>query len=215
MTRLAPVALALSGLVLPTVASAEVFPYAEVFGGLTYLGEIEIEDEVGDTADVDTETGFNVGGAAGVGFRVPYGFLRVEGELAYRQNAADQLNLFGLAIDDVDGDFSSLSAMGNLLYETVDFDTPLSYWVGAGVGYANLALDLTAAGVDLVDDDAGVFAYQGMAGVTYAFSENINLKFGYTYFATLEPTFEFSGGGGDLDAEYGTHNVRAGIGYNF
>ncbi len=222
MQRLIPALMATTVLAMPGVAAAETYYYGEIFGGGTYLSDTTLDFGGGTEGDLQSDFGYNIGGAAGMGIRVGGGFVRLEGELAYRSNANEQLDVdagggLEITVEDLDGDYTALSGMGNIYYELVDLDTPLTYWVGTGIGYAQLDLELTGdllgAAVDFSDSD-GVFAYQFMAGTSYALNEFLTLKLGYNYFATADPTFT-GNDGGDLPAEYSSHNVKAYVTYNF
>jgi OmpA-OmpF porin, OOP family len=111
---------------------------------------------------------------------VGYGFggnWRAELEAGYRSNETDQ----GLAAD-----VSEWSAMVNVLY---DFHlTPqatLSLGAGAGADFAQLKVDAFA-----YDADDWNLAYQGLAGIAYALSDNLDLTLTYRYLRISEPEFD-------------------------
>ena len=62
------------------------------------------------------------------------------------------------------------------------------------------------------------FAYQAIAGVSYALTERVSLGIEYRYFATTDPSYSDNPGGGGtsrVDAEYKTHNVLVNLIYRF
>ncbi|MBM3585493.1 MAG: OmpA family protein [Alphaproteobacteria bacterium] len=61
-----------------------------------------------------------------------------------------------------------------------------------------------------LDDSDGLLAYQGIIGVGYSLTEQINLFVDYRYLATEEATMRTSAGV-NVDVEYDTHAVLAGL----
>jgi opacity protein-like surface antigen len=94
--------------------------------------------------------------------------------------------------------------MGNLYFEPQL--GPLNPYIGAGIGWANVAFDQD----DLdIDDDDWVFAYQGIAGAVLKLGERAGLFAAYRYFATDDPAFA------GTDIEYRTHNIEIGFRFGF
>jgi opacity protein-like surface antigen len=71
---------------------------------------------------------------------------------------------------------------------------------------------LTACGT-VLDDGKTVFAYQGIAGVNDAITDNLSLNAEYRYFATAD--VDVQSGTVKSDVEYRTHNILAGARYTF
>ncbi|RJF87322.1 OmpA family protein [Oleomonas cavernae] len=182
-------------------------PYLSAFGGYVIQPDLEISSGGAD-GELSTDNGWAAGGAMGYDFGRP----RVEAEVTYRRNEADEISSGGATVD-VDGNLSSLAVMINALY---DFENSSRFtpYIGAGIGaawvYAN---DIGVPGAR-VDDDDVVFAYQGIAGVKVAVTGGLSLFVDYRYFATLDPEFD-APGGGTIESEYATHNIMAGLTYNF
>ena len=151
----------------------------------------------------------------GGGFTFALGYswnmgLRAEFEGAYRNNGLDRLTLraFGLtATGAASGETSVWSGMANAYY---DFKTssPFTPYVGAGLGFANVNVDITVAGVNANSEDT-TFAYQLMGGVKYALTREIDLRMGYRYFALDDPQF------GTTTGTYHSHNIEFGASYKF
>lgn len=190
----------------PTIASAQSAGtiYFGGHGGLNLTADSDITEPVvfyGDTASFDT--GFALGGF--VGYDLGTG-IRVEGELTYRSNALDGFSL--LPGTPFDGGFDSLSLMGNAFY---DFSTGSAWtpYVGGGLGVALMTSDITSTGIDVIDDDDTVFAYQVAAGLGYALSPTVTITADYRFFATSNP--EFSDFAADtIEFEYMNHSILVG-----
>lgn len=185
-------------------------PYISAFGGYVMQPDLEFDDGTG-AADLSTDNGWAAGGAMGYDFGRP----RVEAEVTYRRNEADQLSDPVAGTFDLNGNYSSLALMLNVLY---DFENSSRFtpYIGVGAGaawvYAN---DIAVKGFGtIIDDDDVQFAYQGIAGVKVAITTGLSLFVDYRYFATLDPSFTDTTGT-DVDGEYSSHNIMAGLTYNF
>ncbi|RPI52436.1 MAG: porin family protein [Deltaproteobacteria bacterium] len=151
-------------------------------------------DGIRDEAEFDT--GLGMTGA--IGYNLGNG-LRTEFEMGFRFNDVDRQFPEGIG-----GDVSSFSAMGNAFFDFMP-GNQVSPFIGAGIGIANVEFDVDFWG----EDDDTVFAYQFMAGVSYAVSYNMNIDLQYRYFATEDPNFDF------FEAEYNTHSMMGGVRINF
>jgi opacity protein-like surface antigen len=83
-----------------------------------------------------------------------------------------------------------------------------------------LSLDLdTTAGTSFIDDSDWAFAYQLGAGIAFDLSANFALDIGYRYKvikdAELETETAGPGAGAELEVDYKSHNVVAGIRLSF
>jgi len=191
-------------------------PYLSVQVGGTWLEDANVDYDNPFFIDdeVEFDTGFNVGLAAGYDF----GMARLEGEVAYRQNDVDKINIDGEDFNG-DGDASALSFMLNG-YLDIETGSPVTPYLGAGLGVANVSANDVQVEVpgfgkfDFVDDDDTVFAYQFSAGVAFALNEAMAIDLGYRYFATSDPEFDDTGLGG-FESEYKSHNVSLGLRMNF
>lgn len=173
----------------------------------------------GITVESEFDLGFVVEGA--VGWEHESGF-RGELALGYQQYDVDTLtitqdggigNFFG--VGDLDGistggggDVGVFTFMANGYY-ALNLDKFRPY-VGVGVGGARVSADVSALGVKLVDDDDVVFAYQGIAGLEYRFSDSVSFGARYAYFATEDPTLKDTLGV-EFDSEVRSHSIMATI----
>lgn len=109
-----------------------------------------------------------------------YGFhnsgWRVEGEFGYRNNDIDSV---GGVVGRTGGELETMTLMANVLYDFQLMDR-LTFSVGAGAGAAHSTFD-----DGLLDQDEDInFAYQGIAGLSYAVSPRLDLTMNYRYLRT-------------------------------
>ena len=162
------------------------------------------------------DLGYGVVGSAGYGF----GPIRVEGELGWRQNGVDKLTAAvgnANAKGNGKGSIDALTLMSNVYYD-VNTGTAWTPYIGAGIGAADLIADkVRSNGYTISDDNDWVFAYQGIAGVSYALNEKVSLNADYRYLRTTEANFsgDSSIGGGSAKATYQAHSVFVGFTYKF
>src|SRR5688572_12536584 len=153
------------------------------------FGAMIVEDtdfDVGGTEDaltIDHEYGFD--GALFVGYDL--GAFRLEAEAAYKKADVDSFSnsvyLEGdgaeylIGTHEADGSASALSFMLNGMLDFGD-DDGISGFVGGGVGYAkvkyNSVTGYSNAG-ELLDDSDGGFAWQVVAGLRQAISDNADV----------------------------------------
>jgi OOP family OmpA-OmpF porin len=208
--------IALSAAFLFAVSSAQA---NGLYGGISLVGT-STQDAVNNEPGLITETEFD----RGLGFSGHVGttlkHIRVEGEVAWQKSDADNIVVLddggGGTVGDIakaDGDVSSLALMANAFY---DFDTggPWKPYLGIGLGYARISLDLSALGQKLSDDSDNVIAYQAMAGVGYAVSPTITIYGGYKYFDTQDTT-QIDVDGTSFDTELKNHNIEVGVRFAF
>ncbi|MFC7609124.1 OmpA family protein [Teichococcus aestuarii] len=157
--------------------------------------------------------GFEEGfmGALSVGYGFGNGF-RTEIEGSYRYNNVDRLGGFqnraggapGVAFRNIDGDMQQYAVMANVFY---DFQLPRWFpnmpvavvpYIGGGVGY--MWTELEASGARLpagansvrIDDSAGQFAYQGIAGTAFPITAvpGLSVTAEYRYTGALQTKFD-------------------------
>jgi opacity protein-like surface antigen len=202
--------------------------YVSVFGGWSMPndldGEIEFEDNGNNYSydfDADLDDGFTAGIAVGAVFNE---WLRGELELSGNWHDAGgdfDYNVGGYGYD-VDGDVDALFVLANLWFE-IPIDTFFRPYVGGGIGFGRLSVDVDANGYyadyELFDDHDWGFAYQLGAGVAFGLAENIAFDIGYRYKAINNVEFGqdfFSGVDvDDVDIDYRSHNIIAGIRIGF
>ena len=193
--------------------------YVSGNAGAVILQDAEVTDTFTGgsiTGDIEFDTGYGVSAALGHA----WGLFRLEGELSYRENDLDQIDVTSLTVAGViftglgsvslGGDVSSLGFMANG-YRDFDTGGPWVPFVGAGIGGARLNLDITnVAGVATIYDESDtVFAYQVGAGIGYKLTPKVMATLSYRFFGTSDPTFD--DGVEEIEAEYLSHNIWAGL----
>ena len=101
-------------------------------------------------------------------------------------------------------------------------------YVGAGAGYANVAMDdvrISSSGINTLNvtsGSKGVFAYQILAGVDFDITSKWFVGLGYKFFAARKASYDVSitvpGGASDpgsVDAEYKSSIITFSVGYLF
>jgi outer membrane protein OmpA-like peptidoglycan-associated protein len=124
------------------------------------------------TSTLDFESGWAVLATLGYAFHHDW---RIEFEAGYRNNKTS------LATE---AEVEEFSAMLNLLYD-IDLSPNLALNLGVGVGYDVAVLDVP--GLD--SDSDGNFAYQGIAGLSYAVGSRTDLTLTYRYLNVQEPEY--------------------------
>ena len=229
MRKLA-IVVALSSTVLATPALAR--DGAWYIGG--DFGAMIVEDveyDVGTTEDaivVDHEYGFD--GAGFVGYDL--GAFRLEAEVAYKKARIDELEttlrlpgqgpgaLGGTTaqtfLNAGGGNTTALSFMVNGLLDFGD-DDGISGFLGGGVGIARVNFNNQRAFANqgaFIDDSDTRFAWQLLAGVRQAISDNMDVTVRYRFFNVSDlETVGFAGN--DFSTRLRTHSLLGGITFNF
>lgn len=188
--------------------------YVGVSAGLDFIEDTDLSGSL--SGDLDVDNAFAFKGALGYMPYFDHPFLdtfRIEAELGIRQAS---LNSFtnGAATTAASGDLRMVSYMANLLY---DFNTQTQWtpYLGAGLGGATVKVD-RASGLGNTSEKDTVFAYQFLAGITYAPS-SIPLTewgLGYRYFGAVDP--EFGTGATPLKLDSITsHGIEANARFRF
>jgi opacity protein-like surface antigen len=199
------------GFLLLLVSAATVSakgPYVGGQAGVVFLSDSDIQQGITDLSG-SFDTGYGLGLTGGYNFDM----FRLEGELFYKTNAFDEVSA-GSGSLSADGDMTALGLMVNAIFDFKN-QTRFTPFIGVGAGMAQVSIkDLTLGGLSIADDDDVVFAYQGIAGVGISVTPALTLDISYKYTATLDPEFS-DVTGVPFDAEYMSHNVMAGIRFNF
>ena len=143
---------------------------------------------------VEFDPNINIGGTGGFDF----GFLRVEGELSYKNGEMSEITEqnSGTRITNVDGRLGALAMMFNAFLDLHN-DTRVTPYFGGGVGFATLYLSDTF-GTEATtgnrsrlyrSDDDTVFAYQAGAGLEIALTKMLSIDLGYRYFGATKAKF--------------------------
>ncbi|MCW2247521.1 outer membrane protein OmpA-like peptidoglycan-associated protein [Azospirillum fermentarium] len=200
---------------LPTAAMAasEGF-YVGGAAGVNWARDAKFTDKTAQASGVtnpSVKLEYDVGaiGSLSAGYATSFG-IRAELEAGYRWG--NKVNGDNDATSNWSGRARSLSFMGNVLYD-IDTGTPITPYIGVGAGIAQVkATGDDGAGYRFSDTD-WVFAYQGIAGVSYSFTNNLAATLDYRYFDTVDP--KFKGPLGRVEGEYASHSILLGLRYSF
>jgi OOP family OmpA-OmpF porin len=218
MRRLAIVmALASTALAAPAVARDNTW-YAGVEGGLMHVEDTKFDvsgdavRDIDDFLNVDYKTGLDIDILGGYDF----GLVRAEFEAGYKRASLDEVSFLNTGVaSDSGGHVRVYSAMANALVDIGD-ENGLSGYFGAGVGLANARYKLhfnDANNVGNGSDSDRSFAYQGIAGIRYAISDNIDLGLKYRYFVASKLNFDIIDG--NASARFRSHSLLASLVFNF
>ena len=201
-------------------------------------------DNAGFTANRKGTGTFDVGI---LGFRAAFGYsifgFRPEAELSYRQVglsgfqyssfSQDGAELTPAALDALNdsinvksGTLVVLGAMTNLWFD-IGTGTPLSPYLGAGVGLGRVTLDSRSgtrfSGVSVLrefpESSASAFAFQAGAGLDYQVGAGLSVSLGYRLYGTSEATLawnaEDSSTNEILRIGVLLHSIDLGLSYRF
>jgi opacity protein-like surface antigen len=160
------------------------------------------------TADYDA--GFAISGA--VGYRFDR-HLRAEFEAGYQEAEIGDLIVSG--VGDLGGKWSVgvATALVNVIYDVDYWDALAVPYVGAGLGLGYVMLDSKPDAALSVDASSPEFAWNVLAGIRLRVFDNTLLSLGYRYLGTTDP--DFSRSAGRVASEYSSHEIFAGLGYEF
>jgi OmpA-OmpF porin, OOP family len=160
---------------------------------------------------------------AGGSFLIGYSYesgLRPEVAFSYRRNDLEEIR-FGSQFGDnagdpvpgADGELESLSFMGNLWFDLKNSSRVTPY-LGGGVGFRSVDLELNGTDGLARSDKDSVFAYQVGAGVGFALSPRLSLSVDARYFDS--DTLSLSNPNGDpASIEYTGTSYGLGLRYVF
>ena len=202
--------------------------YVSVFGGWSNPNSLDgdLEFELGGNHysydfDADLDNGWTAGIAVGAQVNE---WLR--GELELSGNWHDAGGDLDYAVHgygyDIDGDVNALFVLGNLWFD-IPIGTFFRPYAGGGLGFGRLSIDVDANGhyadFDLFDDDDWGFAWQVGFGAAFAMSDNVGIDIGYRYKRINNISFgqDFfqNVDVDDVDIDYSSHNIIAGIRIGF
>ncbi len=179
-------------------------PYLGIIGGANFLQTSDVTVSIPSQPAISAELFYGTGWAGGALFG--YGWVNgmaVEGEFTYRQNSIEGENVMGMPLP-IGGHVTSYAAIINAHYD-IDTATPFTPYLAAGAGAAFMHVNARPEGGGTFSDWDTVFAYQAMAGVSYALSTKLKLGAEYRFFATTPPQFDDNSVNARVD--YWSHDV--------
>ena len=196
--------------------------YASSFVGIANQ-QNQASSGAGERTAIDFDDGFVIGGAIGYRFSAPaVGGLRVELELAYRENNVNAGTLLSDPTVAFDGDNSSLGAFGNVFYEfgNIPFVTP---YVGAGIGIGGVESDVVRR--NAIDDlrfggaTRTELLYQGIIGLTVPLGDTWEVFGEGRYYVAPGAEFDLIDTALNtrqtLESNYEVLQLQAGLRYKF
>ena len=175
--------------------------YVSLNAGGNWLVDADVDVSGEDAGELVFDGGYTAAAAFG---RLFDNGLRTELEVAYRINDIDKFETSnGMSFDGENEDVETWAGMANVYYEYA-YDQKIKPFVGVGVGYAN---------VDLGDYDDDLLAYQAMIGVGVEVRPNLMFDVQYRFMNTDDP--EYSVCGVDIESEYRSFGVTAGLRYMY
>ncbi|WP_188053845.1 OmpA family protein [Sphingosinithalassobacter sp. CS137] len=218
-------ALASTALSTPALARDDAW-YVGVEGGAMLVEDIDYDIGASPrAATVDHDNGFDVDGIIGYDF----GAFRAEAEVGYRRATVSSyrsalttpvylpggaLGSAGSGVYDYAG--GSTSALSFMVNGLLDFgEDALGGFVGGGVGVARVSQEvgLTTDG-PFIDDSDTVFAWQAIAGLRAAISENVDVTLKYRFF-NADDVRLVDVTGREFDGRFRSHSLLGGVTFNF
>ena len=200
--------LALLGLwAAPEIAFAQ---GSGLYLGLAGGAVLPLDSDISGTA-ISTSADLDAGwtGLGAIGYRFASG-VRSEFELGYRSADVDSLS----GVSSGTGKVGVGSAMGNAVY-AFGSDSPFTPYLGLGIGLASVEFDdVQPVGGSVLDDSDAVFAYQGIVGLGYRLSEQLQLFTDYRYFATADAGLS-TRANVSVDGDYADHTLLFGLRFSF
>jgi OmpA-OmpF porin, OOP family len=127
--------------------------------------------------EVELKDAFVFGGA--LGYRFPWVRLELNG--SYRKFDTDKVKAQGQSVSG-NGDATAVVGLFNVYVDPdLDLGVPVHPYLGGGIGGAYVKLDTGDDAPLSIDDEAGAFAWNLAAGLSYDVMEHITLSAGYRY----------------------------------
>jgi opacity protein-like surface antigen len=205
---------ALLVLVFSKPAAAEGY-YIGIQGGGGFLSESKASDQEG-SVNFSYDPGFD--GSVTLGYDLGgehpnIGKGRVELEFNTGSNDISKAEFVEGKVG-VDGSADRISIMLNTIGEYVTESGMIIYAL-LGLGWAEISLDnVSILGEPFVDDSNSQLAYQVGLGVGRRLGEHFVFDVSYRYYGTTDPEFTKKDGT-NLDYEYASHRVLAGLRFYF
>lgn len=177
-----------------------------------------------------------------IAFGKDKGDIRLEAELAFASNDVDThsgVTAGGIALDAVDaavlieaqttglgattgaivaagqGEVETTFLFANAYYDFPIENSPITPYLGAGIGIGFVDVEYAPSDVGIIDDDDTQFAYQFMAGASFEATEKTSLFAEIGYRATSDVEVSTDLFPGKLDIENRGYTAEIGFRFNF
>jgi OmpA-OmpF porin, OOP family len=218
MKSLKKLILALTVMALPVSLAANEGWYATVGAGASIAGNSKANEAQGTTKyKLSSKQGY--AGSVALGYYLNPNF-RVEGQVGYLTNNLKDVKENGSSVigtTKFDGHLNTWTTMANVYYD-VDADWALKPYVGLGLGLANTnaKIDGTLSGSAFeIKKSKSALAYQGIVGVKYAISEDVDLGLEYRYFNVNSFKVKQKNTTNEYKVSYDRHLVMLGLSFGF
>jgi opacity protein-like surface antigen len=205
---------------LSSAAPARPGPYFSVFLGPSFATDVTVSgydafSNVPYSDKVTFNPGIYTGGTGGYDF----GFMRLEGELSYRQVDIDTVTFSnGVRFNNSNGNVGAFATMLNVFFDLHN-STPVTPYLGGGIGFAtiymsdNYGYGTNGYGQLYGYSDDTVFASQVGLGMDIALNSRYSLDIGYRYFIT--ETAHLNSYIGTSGFQFESHNAMVGFKMKF
>ncbi|MEH6617300.1 MAG: OmpW family outer membrane protein [Porticoccus sp.] len=141
-------------------------------------------------------------------------FREVRVELEYSFSDADTDSETGGLGSTDDGEVETKALFINGFH---DFETNSKFkpYFGAGIGWMNVDVEYKRSGIELIDDDDDIFAFQAIAGVGYEITDSLNVFAQARYRNGEDSEVKSSVLSTDIDIEVESYIYDIGIKYSF
>jgi opacity protein-like surface antigen len=192
-----------------TIASAKSPIYVSVFGGVSFLNDV---DSYTGTIHSGTKLnlGYLFGGAVGTHLTDE---LRVELELSHASWTVNSASSSFHPLKPFKGELSATYLLGNLWYD-FDSEGQVIPYIGGGLGLGVPSQDLTAGG-GLKSETPLKFAFQVGVGAKFALSDKIALDIGYRFKDVPNFTQKFPNIPDSTGNTFASHNVQVALTFDF
>jgi opacity protein-like surface antigen len=196
----------------PASAQGNTGFYLEGNFGYAFPDSVDVSAS-GVEGKVELKEAFVFGGA--LGYRFPWVRLELNG--SYRKFDTDKVKAQGQSVSG-NGDATAAVVLFNV-YLDPDLSVPVHPYLGGGIGGAYVKLDTGDEAPLSIDDEAGAFAWNLAAGLSYDVTQHVTLSAGYRYLRFEGTDFSTSVAGvdtGDIHVDDVTsHEILTGMRYTF
>lgn len=155
--------------------------------------------------DVDKHTGVTAGGI---------NLTDVDAGVLISGNVGDLGVSTGNLVANGKGSIESDTLFLNGYYDFTN-DSPVTPYLGLGVGASSLDVDYSPSGVSIIDDDDTIFVYQASAGILFELTEDLDIQAAVNWVGGEDATVDSTLLPAEFDIDPESLNYRIGLKFNF
>jgi opacity protein-like surface antigen len=189
------------------------------------VGSVSSIDNLEDSRNGSIQRAHDFDQTGGGGFAIGYDWsgkglpVRTELEYHYRHRFDLDLRAVGGSNRGIKNNLQTHYALVSAVYD-IDLSQSWKLYIGGGIGatmnVSNVeARDLATSAIVESEDTKTNFAWSGMLGATYAFNANWKLEMGYRYSDLGSVVMGPFTNGGEVTADYSSHDIILGVQYHF